>query len=96
MAPVKSISYMSHLCKCPWPCKHCVSARRRSKPTGCRFVISRVMADDTEGQLATKADLADLRAAAIKGRLAKLQPDIAWITGGVGLSFLRSIVEWLR
>jgi hypothetical protein len=53
------------------------------------------MADDTEGQLATKADLADLRAA-IKGRLVKLQTDIAWITGGVGLSFLHSIVEWLR
>ena len=61
-------------------------------------------------ELATKADIAELRMATranltelkteLKADIAKLQTDIGWIkwiiTGGVGLYVLRSIVEWLR
>lgn len=52
-------------------------------------------ADITELRMASKADLA-----AVRADIAKLQTDLAWVrwivTGGVGLYVLRSIAEWIR
>jgi hypothetical protein len=56
-------------------------------------------ADIAELRMATRADLTELKTE-LKADIAKLQTDIGWIkwiiTGGVGLYVLRSIVEWLR
>ena len=54
------------------------------------------MADDPEGAARHQGGPCRSLRAAIEGPLALLQTDMAWITGGVGLYLLRSIVEWLR
>ncbi len=58
-----------------------------------------VLAQEDKGQLATKADLLELKAE-LKSEIAGLKPDIGWvkwiITGGVGLYVLRSLIELLR
>lgn len=64
-----------------------------------RRAAQAVLSIDDKSQLATKADLIELRIA-IETRLARLETDITWIkwiiTGGVGLYVLRSIMEWFR
>lgn len=54
-----------------------------------------VLSRDNLSQVATTADLAEL-----KGELSAIRVDLAWVkwlvTGGVGLYVIQSIMAWLR